>query len=103
MENTSNNHKNGNNANTVLAAGLPFDVEVEWTEQKNDNAPLGEVTFPFEQKKKGTLHFDEDVLHHPLFYGQPIEIMVQRAIEANVLKEGVVDSIRIDSYNVAVS
>ena len=97
------NEEKGNDVNHVLAAGLPFDVEVEWTEQKNDNSPLGEVTFPFEQKKKGTLHFDEDSLHHPFFYGQPIEKMVQRAIEANVLKEGVVDSIRIDSYKVVVS
>lgn len=88
------------NANNVLAAGLPFDVEVEWTEQKNNPSPLGEVTFPFEQKKKGTLHFSEETLQHPFFFGQTLEKVIQRGIEENVLKEGVVDAVRIDIWKV---
>ena len=87
-------------ANNVLAAGLPFDVEVEWTEQKNNPTPLGEVTFPNKQKKKGTLHFSEETLLHPFFFGQTLEKVIQRGIEENVLKEGVVDAVRIDSWKV---
>jgi len=86
--------------NNLLAAKLPITVEVEWTEQKNNPSPLGEVTFPFEQKKKGTLHFSEETLQNPFFFGQTLEKVIQRGIEENVLKEGVVDAVRIDSWKV---
>ena len=100
MQNDNLKNNSPTDANNVLAARLPFDVEVEWTEQTNNPSPLGEVTFPFEQKKKGTLHFSEETLQHPFFFGQTLEKVVQICIEQNCLKKGVVDAVRIDSWKV---
>ena len=80
--------------------GKPFDVEVIWTEQTNNPSPLGEVTFPFERSKKGTLRFGEEIWHHPFFIGKTLEQIVTIGVEQNCLIEGVVDSIRIDKWEV---
>ena len=81
-------------------AGLPFDVQVEWTEQTNNPLSTWEVAFPFEQRRKGILHFSEEMLQHPFFIGQTLDTVLQIGIEQTCLKKGVVDAIIIDSWKV---
>lgn len=76
--------------------GKPFSVEVEWTEQTNNLSPLGGVTFPFEQTKKGTLNFGEEIWYHPYFIGKTLEEMIKIGVEQNCFADG----IRIDNWRI---
>lgn len=78
----------------------PFDIEVEWTEQKYITHFPGE--FPLEQKKIGVLHFTEETLQNPFYLFQKIEKVVEIAIRGNRIKPGIVDNIRIDNFKICM-